>query len=188
MLIVVANNKGGQGKTLVSTLLVKYLLTNPENAGRIVGCDLDMTQQNFKDNLTGSSIPVRQSFDDIPKDLACVVDTPPSLDENTIKAVKAADLLIVPVVLGKHAVQGVMRIAEIRGGMDLRLLINEWDASIVQRQAESFLEEQKFNIVGKIPKYKRLAYNLDAGLEWFSGFPEAYAQIIAEILNKLLQM
>jgi cellulose biosynthesis protein BcsQ len=186
MLIVVANNKGGQGKTMIATLLVKYLLSNPDNYGKIIGCDLDKTQQNFRDNITEHSIHV-ESIDGVSSDTVCVIDTPPSLDKDTVNVVKIADLLIVPVILGKHSVQGVMRIAEIRGRKDLRLLINEWDTSSVQKQAESFLIEQGLNIVGKIPKYKRLAYNLDAGLDWFVGFSETQINGIVDILNQLLQ-
>jgi cellulose biosynthesis protein BcsQ len=51
MLIVVANNKGGQGKTFIATLLAFCLAANPENEGRITCCDLDVSQRNFTDNL-----------------------------------------------------------------------------------------------------------------------------------------
>jgi cellulose biosynthesis protein BcsQ len=187
MLIVVANNKGGQGKTLLATLLTKYLLSNPENTGNILCCDLDRTQQNFKDNLATADIPIVSSLADISERLLCVVDTPPSLDKDVIQAIRGADVLIVPVILGKHSVQGVMRIAEIRESRDLRLLVNQWDASAVQKQAEEFLAAQGFKFYGKIPKYKRLAYNIDAGIDWASGFPDDQAEKMADILNRLLK-
>lgn len=187
MLIVVANNKGGQGKTLIATLLTKYLDANPQNKGNIICCDLDKTQQNFKDNLAKMDIPAISSLGNIAPKLLCMVDTPPSLDKDVIQAIRSADILIVPVILGKHSVQGVMRIAEIREKKDLRLLVNEWDASIVQKQAEGFLLEQGLKIVGKIPKYKRLAYNIDAGLDWYSGFPETQIKKLIGIFNALLK-
>jgi MinD superfamily P-loop ATPase len=187
MLIVVANNKGGQGKTLLATLLTKYLLSNPKTEGNILCCDLDRTQQNYKDNLASTSLPVVTSIAEISNNLLCIVDTPPNLDKNVIQAIQTADVLIVPVVLGKHSVQGIMRIAEIRGKRDLRIVVNEWDASIVQKQAEEFLISQEFKFYGKIPKYKRLAYNIDAGLDWYSGFPDSQVQKIIDILNDLLK-
>jgi MinD superfamily P-loop ATPase len=186
MLIVVVNNKGGQGKTLIATLLTKYLVSNPNNVGNILCCDLDRTQQNFKDNMAMSDLPVITEMADIDENLLCIVDTPPSLNKDVMQAIRGADILVVPVVLGKHSVQGVMRIAEIREKKDLRMVINEWDASIVQKQAEAFLSEQGLKSYGKIPKYKRLAYNIDAGLDWYTGFTDAHVKKVAGIFNKLL--
>ena len=188
MLIVVANNKGGQGKTLIATLLTKYLASNPKNKGNIICCDLDRTQQNFKDNLARTDLPIITATSDIDDSLFCIVDTPSSLNDDVIQAIRSADILIVPVVLGKHAVQGIMRIAETRGKNDLRLVVNEWDSSIVQKQAEKFLTSQGFKFYGKIPKYKRLAYNIDDGLDfWYTGFPVSTIKKITGILSGLLQ-
>jgi len=187
MIIVVANNKGGQGKTLLATLLTKYLVSNPKNEGNIVCCDLDSTQQNFKDNLADTDLPIVATMTEIPDKKLCVVDTPPSLDKDVMEATRIADILVVPVILGKHSVQGIMRVAEIRGKKDLRIVANEWDASIVQKQAEEFLTEQNFKFYGKIPKYKRLAYNIDAGLDWYTGFPNTQIKKIAGILSELLK-
>jgi cellulose biosynthesis protein BcsQ len=192
MLIVVANNKGGQGKTFIATLLTKYLASNPKNKGNILCCDLDRTQQNFKDNLADSNLPVVTSIENIDNSLLCIVDTPPNLDKDVMQAIRSADILIVPVILGKHAVQGLMRIAEIREKKDLRLkdlrlIVNEWGSSFVQKQGEEFLTEQKFKFYGKMPKYKRLAYNIDAGLDWYTGFSESQVKNITEILNDLLK-
>ena len=187
MLIVAATNKGGQGKTLLATLLAKYLASNSKNKGNILCCDLDRTQQNFKDNLADTDLPIVSSMADISDNLLCIVDTPPNLDKDVIQAIRAADILIVPVVLGKHSVQGIIRIAEIRGKNDLRLVVNEWDSSVVQKQAEEFLMAQNFRFHGKIPKYKRLAYNIDAGLDWHTGFTESQIRKIVGILDELLK-
>jgi cellulose biosynthesis protein BcsQ len=187
MLIVVANNKGGQGKTLLATLLTKYLASNPENKGNILCCDLDRTQQNFKDNVSTDGLPVITEFSNIANDLLCIADTPPRLDKEVMQAIRSANILIVPVILGKHSVQGVMRIAEIRKRQDIRLVVNEWDASAVQKQAETFLAVQGFKLYGKIPKYKRLAYNIDAGLDWFTGFSEVQIKKIVGIFSELLK-
>jgi MinD superfamily P-loop ATPase len=188
MLIVIANNKGGQGKTLLATLLVKYFASNPENEGNIICCDLDKTQQNFKDNLNDMNIPVISSLGGIAKKLLCIVDTPPSLDKDVIYAIRNANILVVPVILGKHSVQGVMRVAEIRNKDDLCIVANEWDDSTVQRQAEGFLNEQGFKFLGKLPKYKRLAYNIDAKLDWYTGFPETHIKKIVAIFDRLLTL
>jgi spore coat protein CotF len=69
----------------------------------------------------------------------------------------------------------------------LRLVINEWDSSTVQKEAEEYLIAQEFKAYGKIPKYKRLAYNIDTGLDWYTGFPNSQIKKILEILNALLK-
>jgi cellulose biosynthesis protein BcsQ len=191
MIIVVANNKGGQGKTMISTLLVRQLLTNPKNRakGKITCCDLDKTQRNFTDNLKGLDIAVITDLANVSPENGhcCVVDTPPSLDPDTVRAILKADMLIVPIILGKHSVQGLLRIAEIRGRGNLKIVLNEWDNSTVQKQAEQHLKQSGFNIVGRLKKYKRLAFNMDAGDDWFAGFSEQQAKQIGSLLNKLLK-
>jgi cellulose biosynthesis protein BcsQ len=185
MKIVITNNKGGQGKTLIATLLTRYLLANKENEGILSGLDLDSTQKNFTDNMRGSNLFFFSSLEEVPNDKICVIDTPPNLEKSTA-AIQAADVLIVPVILGKHSVQGVGRVVEIRQKKDIRLVFNEWDDSAIQHQSEQFLNEEGFEVAGKMPKYKRLAYNIDAGLDWYNGFPEAQMKLVMDILNKLL--
>ena len=80
-----------------------------------------------------------------------------------------------------------MRISEIRGKKDLRIVANEWDASTVQKQAEEFLAEKNFLFYGRISKYKRLAYNIDAGFDWYTGFPDTKIKKIIGILSGLLK-
>jgi CO dehydrogenase nickel-insertion accessory protein CooC1 len=168
MLIVVTNNKGGQGKTLFATLIAKYLLANPANEHLVSCYDVDHTQQNFKDNMRGDNVFFFNDLSEIPKHTFCVVDTPANLEMST-PSIKAADILVVPVVLGKHAVQGVNRVLEIRGKNDLRIVANEWDDSEIQNEALEFLEEKQLTVYGKIPKYKKLAHNIDVGVNWDYG-------------------
>jgi CO dehydrogenase nickel-insertion accessory protein CooC1 len=185
MKIVITNNKGGQGKTLIATLLTKYLLSNKDNEDTVSGLDLDSTQKNFTDNMSGASLYFFSRLEDIPNDKICVIDTPPNLEKSTA-AIRAADILIVPVILGKHAVQGVGRVLEVRQKKDLRLIFNEWDESAIQIQSEQYLINEGFNIAGKLPKYKRLAYNVDAGIDWYAGFSETQIKLVVNILNNLL--
>ena len=138
--------------------------------------------------MTDTNCPIVSSIGGMGSQLVCIADTPPNLNKDVMQAIRTADILIVPVVLGKHSVQGVMRVAEIRGGKDdLRLVANEWDASAVQKEAEEFLSTQKLTTYGKIPKYKRLAYNIDAGLDWYTGFPDKQIKKIVGVLDGLLQ-
>jgi cellulose biosynthesis protein BcsQ len=184
MKIAVANNKGGQGKTLLAILLIQHLNSEGKN---VTACDLDRTQLNLTDCLQESKIKVFSRFDDVTDDSLCVIDTPPYLDENLMSVIKCVDRLIVPITLGKHAVQGVRRICELRGQQDTKFVINAYDDSTIQKQAKDFLIGQGFEFVGTIPRYKRLAYNIDCNLPWFSGFSPIYTKQIKQILNDLVR-
>ncbi|MDR1740504.1 MAG: ParA family protein [Synergistaceae bacterium] len=187
MLITVANNKGGQGKTLLATLLAQYLASNPENVKKVFCLDLDRTQQHFIDNMAKSGLSFVSGLDSAAKCPLCVVDTPPSLDDDVIRAVKMADVLVVPVVPCKHSAQNAANIAEIRERRDgLRVVLNQWDASLAQKQARSFLNDRGFRFYGIMPKYKRVAHNIDAGLDWRHDVFEEQTLEIIGILKGLL--
>ncbi|MDR1741921.1 MAG: ParA family protein [Synergistaceae bacterium] len=187
MLIAVANNKGGQGKTLLATLLAQYLASNPANVRKMFCLDLDRTQLSFTDNMAASGLTFVNGLDSAAQCPLCVVDTPPSLDDDVIRAVKMADILVVPVVPCKHSAQSAAHIAEIRGrGDGLKMVINQWDASRAQQQARSFLKERGFRFYGVMPKYKRVGYNIDAGLDWQHDVSEKQALEIIGTLKGLL--
>ena len=183
MKIVIANNKGGQGKTLLAVLLIQYL--QQKKKGEVAACDLDRTQLNLTDSLQETGIKIYPRFSDIPAGVLCVVDTPPHLDDNLMEVIKSADSLIVPITLGKHAVQGVRRIAELRDKQDTRFVVNAYDESTIQKQSRDFLQEKGFKFSGIIPRYKRLAYNVDCGLPWYTGFPPEHIKYIERTLENL---
>ena len=185
MRIVIANNKGGQGKTLLAVLLLQHL--QHKRKPKIAACDLDRTQLNLTDSLQESGLKVYARFEDIPEDVICVVDTPPHLDESLMEVIRRADRLIVPITLGKHAVQGVRRIAELRDRQDTKFVVNAYDESTIQKQSRDFLQEQGFKFSGVIPRYKRLAYNVDCGLSWHTGFPPAHIKFIEKTLDNLIK-
>jgi len=117
--------------------------------------------------------------------MVCVIDTPPSLS-GSIAAIQQADILIVPIVLGKDAANGLQRVREIRGRNDLRIVINDWEDSLNEKEVEEFLRANQFNIIGKVPKYKRIAYNLDHDLEWYFGMSEPIINYMLSLTKNLL--
>jgi cellulose biosynthesis protein BcsQ len=201
--IVVAINKGGQGKSITAKLLIQYLVAvNSQKNGYIYGCDLDTTQQNFVKSiqtwLTRTENPKIQNFevrfvqnlDDIPENAVGVVDTPPALNDATIDAIKRADILVMPIILGQEAAQGAFRVAQLRGIErvgDIRAYINWWDTSVVQKESETFLLESGFQFLGRIPHYKRLAYNMDAKIDWYYGFTQSQVIQFVDIFKKILK-
>jgi MinD superfamily P-loop ATPase len=166
MLIVVSNNKGGQGKTFIATLLTIFLAGNKANKGKITCCDLDRSQRNFTDSVSKLGLPIISNLPDKSeyRERFWIVDTPPNIrgevTESIRTAIKDADILVVPVILGKYSVQGVNRVAETRGSKDLSIILNDWNGSLIEKQAEEFLISEGFKIVGKLGRYRRVSRNI----------------------------
>ena len=183
MKIVVANNKGGQGKTLLVVMIIQYL------SGKgypVTACDLDRTQINLTDLLQGiPGVEIFSRFEDIPDNGVCVVDTPPYLDDGLITVIQQADCLVVPVQLGRNAIQGVGRMREIRGDKETRYVINGYDDSYIQQQGKEYLKEQGYEICGVIPRYKRLSCNIDCMASWSDGFAQSQIDQIKMVLANI---
>jgi CO dehydrogenase nickel-insertion accessory protein CooC1 len=187
MLIVVHNNKGGQGKSTICALLTFYLLSNPKNKGLITACDLDTTQQNFRGLVGGYDVPMYNNLTEVSSNVICIVDTPSDL-EKSIEAIKIADLLIVPIIVGTHAIQGFSRVKEFRGDKEIRVVLNQWESSAITRAGEEQLKLRGVKITAKIPRYLRLHYNLDSKQEWYAGFRSDEREKIMRAIKQLLKM
>ena len=189
LLVVVTNNKGGQGKTFISTLLAFCLAKNEDNAGKIVCCDRNLAQQNFAQNMKNADIPI--VYDDPIKaavgDIRLwIVDTSPDIVEN-ILVIQKADIVVVPVGKGLHSLHGLKRIHEIRGKQDIKVILNEWSATSSQRKIEDNLKKEGYNLIGHIPTYQRIMNNLDAYLPWDYGLTKKQAQNVFNVLLNILR-
>jgi cellulose biosynthesis protein BcsQ len=187
MIVVVANNKGGQGKTFIATLLAFCLDANPKNKGQITCCDLDVSQRNFTDNLQDSGLRVTSTLPG--KEEAngiWIVDTPPHLDAS-VEAIHAADVLVVPIGLGKHSVHGLNRVTEVRGKKDLKVIVNDWGGGLAQQKAENHLLSEGFNVIGRLGRYLRIVNNIDAHLKWNSGLSKKQTDAIISVLLKVFK-
>jgi CO dehydrogenase nickel-insertion accessory protein CooC1 len=187
LLIVAHNNKGGQGKSTICALITSYLLSNPKNEGLIVACDLDTTQQNFRSLIEGYNISSYNNLSEVPTGIICVVDTPSDLGKS-IEAIKAADILIVPIIIGAHAIQGFSRVKEIRGDKDLRVVLNQWENSAITRAGEEQLALKGVTVTAKIPRYLRLHYNLDSKQDWYTGFRSLERGKIIKAIAQLIKV
>jgi len=58
MKIVIANNKGGQGKTFFARLILWLLLKNPANTNRVGFLDVDHDQKNLSNAMRNHDITV----------------------------------------------------------------------------------------------------------------------------------
>ncbi|MDR1916036.1 MAG: hypothetical protein LBQ58_05630 [Synergistaceae bacterium] len=187
MLIVISNNKGGQGKTFLATLLTLFLASNPDNEDRITCCDLDRSQRNFSDSVSKLKLPIIHNLPDKKEynRRFWIVDTPPNIREVTDvvrQAIIDADLLVVPVILSKYSVQGVNRVAETRGAKDLRIILNDWNGTLIEKKAEEYLHNEGFDIIGKLSRNRRVSRNIESLDRWDAGLQRAQAQKIISVL------
>ena len=135
--------------------------------------------------MRGRNIKVYDSLGSIPDGIICVVDTPPSLS-GSIPAIQQADVIIVPIILGKDAAAGLERVRQVRGINDLRIVANDWDDSSNQKEVEEHLIASGYKIIYKLPKYKRITYNLDHDLEWHFGLTEPIINYILTLVKILI--
>jgi hypothetical protein len=123
---------------------------------------------------------------EVPTGVICVVDTPSDLGKS-IEAITLADLLIVPIIIGAHAIQGFSRVKEIRGDKDLRVVLNQWENSAITRAGEEQLKLRGISVTAKIPRYLRLHFNLDSKQEWYAGFRLAERKKIMNAIAQLIK-
>jgi cellulose biosynthesis protein BcsQ len=183
----VANNKGGQGKTFLSTLLCLCLLENEKTANAVIAVDLDQTQRSLSDNLKKSKIElVHQIPTSFQQGKVYVIDTPPNIHIST-PAIKSADYVIVPVADGKHSVHGLNSIAKIREKNDLRVVINEWNGHKQQVIVEEYLGEHGYKVVAKLPKYLRVMNNVDSYASWYAGLTAKQFEVYRDGVQNILK-
>ena len=189
VLVIVTNNKGGQGKTFIATLLAFSLMENSANKDKVVCCDRNLEQKNFALNLSKSDIPVNHD-DPMVRSIGdpklCIVDTSPNLIEN-MPLIRRADIVIVPLGEGLHALHGLKRIHTVRGKQDLKVIINEWQNTSLQRRIEKHLKQEGYNIVGHLPKYQRIMNNLDTHRSWKYGLTKQQKDIVTSVLVKAVR-
>jgi MinD superfamily P-loop ATPase len=132
------------------------------------------------------SLPPKEEY----KKQFWIVDTPPNIRETTDivrQAIIDADLLIVPVILSKYSVQGVNRVAETRDKKDMKIILNDWNDTLIEKQAEAYLKDEGFNIIGKLTRNRRVSRNIEAFERWDSGLQKAHAAKIVKILTSVFQ-
>lgn len=199
MIITVANNKGGVGKTFTVTVLTEMLVAQGKT---VLVMDL-CGQQNAHDNLTseGTSIydpmvkimqlPRRSPTlkDTIGYDYV-VIDTPPDTESRIIRnAIALSDKVIVPFSATKHALYGVEEMLSLVGEekdenekLLLLCMLSGDKGTVVQRMLEVI------NELGDViywPIYRRVEKNILDQADWYKGLTELQVQKFEVILNRL---
>ena len=202
MIITFSNHKGGVGKTTFALIVVQTLLKN--NAD-VVCYDID-GQQNFTEQLARwaekNSTPAPQVAKNLPGKIDhankfVLIDTAPGLDPATEKAIKAADVIVLPVEANIASIAGLRDVAKLKTTAKILLVINKYDKTAafekyMKTQIESAIEsakEQGMLIkMYTIPRLKQLLTNLNVGDDWGYRMTEEKAQPILDVIKEAVKM
>lgn len=132
MIITIANAKGGTGKSALAYLIAHHLHDEKKN---VVCVDSDTTQFSFRLSMTptqnlndepilefkklGSILKNKDQYENS----YVVIDTSPSLNEDTKTAIKSADLVIVPTLLTPPVIKQTLDFAKLIKDNGLTYLI-----------------------------------------------------------------
>ena len=173
--VTVWNYKGGVGKSTISLILSEI---GAEKGLKVLAVDLD-EQRNLTETLKLSaslfpSIEVRaeleNSYADEDYDLF-VIDTHPSMNEKVEKALKFADIVLVPVLGDYHSLVNLSAvfdyINEVGVGREQAAIVkNAMSGLKVNNEVEEVLCEQGYLTAGRLPRCNALLRNIASGYKW----------------------
>ena len=186
MLLTVANQKGGVGKTAMATMLAAYLL---RKGRRVVGADLDELRA-FTRRCRDMGIAIHEDFQTFVEDVEtfCICDTPPGIlsgGKRIMEAITNADLLVVPTGAASDSVFAALRVgkcnpnavAVVRGLTEPQTM-----------EAVGYLREQAvFTKVLSIKTYPRISKNFDENAaQWLRGMQVRQKQELLSVLSQIL--
>lgn len=186
MLVTVANQKGGVGKTAMATMLAAYLL---RKGRRVVGTDLDELRA-FTRRCRDMGIAIHEDFRTFVEDVEtfCICDTPPGIlsgGKRIMEAITSADLLVVPTGAASDSVFAALRVgkcnpnavAVVRGLTEPQTM-----------EAVGYLREQAvFTKVLSIKTYPRISKNFDENAaQWLRGMQVRQKQELLSVLSQIL--
>ena len=173
--VTIWNYKGGVGKSTISLILSQIAA---QNNLKVLAIDLD-EQKNLAETLKLSqslfnSIEVRTELKD---DFAdedfnfYVIDTHPSKDETITKALKFADIVLVPVLGDYNSIINLRSVWEyiynaVVGSEQTAIIKNCMTDSKLSNEVEAVLDEHKYSVAGRLPRSNILLKNIASGDCW----------------------
>jgi cellulose biosynthesis protein BcsQ len=201
MIVSVANNKGGTGKTHWAVALLWYLSMNASDATkeRIVACDFDQAQLCLSSVLSTNKkwlhIPMIEptfaamaAANDEGK--IVIADTPP-LTFKYKELVEASNTVVIPVFPDQHGVLGFQRLMSFAGDTKkIRPFINMWRDTSYKQQCAEYLAnafpEYRWLKVPNMEKVSKNIFNGDENKDLFYMLTEAEREIMTTTLNYLI--
>ena len=187
--VAFANNKGGTGKSTYSSVVAQIVA----NSGlKVAAIDLDHAQMHLslfiKSLERRTTIPVFTHLEDVKTEQydMVIIDTPPALPEDTINAIKKADVVVVPINRDKT---GILGLREIEGHVDKKKIIvvtSQWKMK-TRFNADLYEKLEKAGWVDaiNIPENTLIIANRDENKSWDYRISQAQAAPYIELVQKI---
>ena len=195
--IAFVNNKGGVGKTTLAVIFTQIAIMDNK---KITAIDLD-EQCNFKSTLKrmletdqkfAPQIKILNSLSDndienFQEDMT-VIDCPPYLNEQVIKAIELADIVIIPVRPDYYSLMNLSSLYN-------QTCLNENDKAVIigigfdnlraSKIAGRVLKSKGYMCAGNLPIYGRISYNIasNQGKWWCTGLTFENRQPFEDLYN-----
>ncbi len=197
--ISVVNLKGGVGKTTTSIILTELALLHKKK--KVLAIDLD-PQRNFLDGLSYVSgyfenrlrIKTELNSDEdeeAPEDWI-IIDCPPRIDdENVKKAMIFSDMVLIPVKADIFSVLNLTKVFEAansdksKAHNQLPIIKVGFDGSKISRYAEDILFDYNYPVIGEIPLFKHIPYNIAKGRIWSVGLTAVQRNVYIDIIDRI---
>jgi chromosome partitioning protein len=201
------NNKGGVGKS-TATINVAHSIARLGKRVLVVDCDSQQNTFLFFAEQQNEDYRGRTRYDnlDITLDISlesgdnreydyAIFDLPPALDERTHEIVSSCDFVIVPIELGKFAIQGLAKVTEtiaVTGAKFGGCFVNKFDREnpadhLLDAELRSALKSKAMST--RIP-YSRVIKNSisyrETALEYMGW--TAPARVYEELTREIMQI
>ena len=186
--VAVYNNKGGVGKTTISSILVQIAL---ERGLQVVAADRE--QQH---NLTRTIRLILQNdtsgqFRKLCENLTLtkeienagdviVIDCSPALGSKASDAMEFADVVLVPVTADMYALSNLERVYKLAEKLgkrpeQLAIVMNGLDKkSVVADSIRYMIRKSGLPVAGSVPMHGMIPQNVLLGKMWHYGLPASY--------------
>jgi cellulose biosynthesis protein BcsQ len=193
MMIVFTNNKGGTGKSTYSTVIAQIMTSSGMKTAAV---DLDHAQMHFSlfmRNLGEDlKIPVYTSLPDLRisgnnPDMT-IIDTPPAFSDDTLNAIKTADVVVVPINRDKTGILGLREVANHAEKGKIIVVTSQWKMK-TRFNADLYEQLEEFGWKGtiNIPENIQIIHNRDANRNWDYGISAKQAEPYLKLAKAILK-
>lgn len=190
MRVAFTNNKGGTGKTTYAGIAAQIIA---KSGVSVAAVDLDHAQMHLSVFLTDvkdcPKIPIYRHFQDFKeKNYQCVVvDTPPSMNEEALKAIKESDVVVVPINRDKTGLLGLQEIENHISREKIIVVTSQWKPDKIRSHARLYdaLLEFGYKDSINIPENALIIDNRDNNSFWSYRISVNQAQPYFELVQRI---
>jgi cellulose biosynthesis protein BcsQ len=202
--VAIANHKGGVGKTTLAIILAEIALTKGK---KTICVDLD-PQENFSDAM-GFFTDNKENGKYKEKLLKCgphdrveipdeedafmVIDTPPVLEEATMKGMRIADKIIIPVMSDIFSILNLELVykhgeecGKTRDDMFIVTVGYQQGGIALPKTIMQLIEKRNYKVIAKLPKHQTISNNIMLyGNKWSNGISIDYRKKYIRLYEEL---